>query len=351
MLDDPTDQTQTFRVEDTEARSLAKRILVGVPALDEAAGIEACLASLMTGPPALSDVEIVVADGGSRDGTREIVRMLAERWPNLSSIPNEGRDQGAAINAVVRHGSPERDLLVRCDAHAIYPAGYVIDVARRMLEKGADALTVPMDAVPRADASAFERANALAVDSPLGSGGSAHRGGTRSMWVDHGHHAGMLRERFAALGGYDRSMVPNEDAEFDTRLREAGGRIWLESDLRIAYHPRASAGALWRQYHAYGRARARHIRKHKARPRVRQMLPPLLVLGLALSLVAAPLLPAALLLPLGYVAILLVCAVTTAVRRRTAWALWTGPAWGIMHLAWGTGFWRDFLLPSRTRSP
>ena len=349
MLDDQTGRSRASRAEHGATPSLASRLLVGVPALDEAAGIEACLASLMTGSPELSEIELVVADGGSTDGTREIVRTLAERWPNLSLIPNEGRDQGAAINAVARHGSPGRDLLVRCDAHAIYPANYVLDVARRMLDKEADALTVPMDAVPRTDASAFERANALAVDSPLGSGGSAHRGGTRSMWVDHGHHAGMLRERFTALGGYDRSMVPNEDAEFDTRLRRAGGRIWLESDLRITYHPRASAGALWRQYHAYGRARARHIRRHRVRPRVRQMLPPLLVLGLAVSLVATPFLPAAGLLPLGYAAILLACSVPMAVRSRAAWALLAGPVWGIMHFAWGTGFWRDFLFPPRAR--
>ena len=118
---------------------------------------------------------------------------------------------------------------------------------------GADSVVVPMDAV---GVGCFQRAVAWVVDTPLGSGGSAHRGGKRSGFVDHGHHAAFKAARFRELGGYDEAFSHNEDAEFDRRLADAGGRIWLDADIRIGYFPRATPGALWRQYWNYGRARA-----------------------------------------------------------------------------------------------
>ena len=327
---------------DAPDEALAARILVAVPVLDEADALEACLASLMT--PDTEGVRFVLADGGSTDGTRALAEALTERHPNLSVIDNPRRNQAAGVNAVVRaaSGDAARDILVRCDAHAAYPPGFVLGVARCLLAKGADNVAVPMDAVPREGAGCFERANAWAVDTLMGSGGSAHRGGQRSMWVEHGHHAAFLLRRFRALGGYDDRMVPNEDAEYDTRLTRAGGRVWIEAAWRMRYHPRRTVAALWRQYEGYGRGRAAHMALHRTRPRLRQFLPAALVLMLTASLMAAPFEPAALALPAGYLAALAVYTLWMMATRRSLCAGLTGLACAVMHLAWGTGFWRQF---------
>ena len=222
-------------------------------------------------------MRVVVADGGSRDATRAVVAGLASEFPNLELIDNPGRLQSAALNRIVETcARPEHRVLVRCDAHAVYPPGYVLRVAASLAAREAAALAVPMDAV---GAGRFQRAAAWVVDTPLGSGGAPHRGGRRSGWVDHGHHAGIRLDWFRRVGGYDPGFSHNEDAELDHRLTLAGGRIWLDARIRVAYPMRATPAALARQYWRYGRGRARTVLKHRLRPRPRQLAPVLTVGG------------------------------------------------------------------------
>jgi succinoglycan biosynthesis protein ExoA len=319
------------------------RILVGVPALNEEDHIEASLRSLMAGAPAMAGVRVVVADGGSADRTRARVAALQAEFPNLALIDNPDRLQSAALNRIVAGcASPEHAVLVRCDAHAAYPPGYVLRVAASLLARDVAALATPMDAT---GAGCFQRAAAWVVDTPLGSGGSAHRGGRRSGFVDHGHHAGFRLDWFRRVGGYDPSFSHNEDAELDHRLALAGGRIWLDAGIRLDYAMRDSPGALARQYWRYGRGRARTVLKHRMRPRLRQMIPVANVLGLGLCLLLATLWRGFLLGPLAYVLLLAGVSLVLAWRHRSACGLWAGPALGAMHLGWGAGF----LMQALTR--
>ena len=318
------------------ARIAPSCVLVVVPTLNEAAHIEACLASLIGDDPVMRDVSVVVADGGSTDRTREIVSGLTARWPNLALIDNPAKLQSAALNrAVAAAARPEHEILVRCDAHSDYPPGFVLDVANCLASKEAASVVVPMDA--RGEGS-FQRALAWITDTKLGSGGSAHRGGQRSDWVDHGHHAGFDLAWFRRLGGYDETFSHNEDAEYDRRLAQAGGRIWLEAGLRIGIVPRATPAALWRQYWRYGRGRARTVLKHRMRPRLRQMIPVLHVLALVASLGLVFMHPLGLAYPLAYGALALGASLWAVLRMTSLCGLWAGVAVAIMHTAWGAGF-------------
>jgi succinoglycan biosynthesis protein ExoA len=311
-------------------------ILVGVPALDEERHIAGCLRSLMAGAPAMRAVRVVVADGGSSDGTRGIVRALQEQFPNLSLVDNPDRVQAAALNRIVADCAlPEHRVLVRCDAHAIYPPGYVLAVAASLAARDAAALATAMDAVGR---GCVQKAAAWVVDTPLGSGGAPHRGGRRSGYVDHGHHAGFRLDWFQRVGGYDPGFRHNEDAELDHRLAQAGGRIWLDAGIRVAYVARDSLAALALQYWRYGRGRARTLLKHRLRPRPRQAIPALNTAGLALCLGLAPLHPGFLAGPASYLALLAATSVWIALSHRSACGLWAGPALAAMHLPWGAGF-------------
>lgn len=323
-------------VRETAAGVEPARILVGIPALNEEAHIEACVRSLMAGSPRMRAVRMVVADGGSRDATRAIVTALATEFPNLSLIDNPGRLQSAGMNRIVETcAGPEHDVLVRCDAHAVYPPGYVLAVAESLLARDVAALATPMDATGD---SPFGKAAAWIVDTVLGSGGAAHRGGRRSGFVDHGHHAGLRIDWFRRVGGYDASLSHNEDAELDYRIRAAGGRIWLDADIRLTYRMRSSITALARQYWRYGRGRARTILKHRMRPRIRQLVPVINTTGLVVCLALAPLNPSFLLAPAAYAAILAGASLAVAMRHRATCGLWAGPALAAMHLAWGAGF-------------
>lgn len=317
-------------------------ILVVVPTLNEAANIDRVQDELLAG--CTRPLQVVVADGGSRDGTRAIVAARAQSDPRIALIDNPARIQSAGINLAVRSHGGGCDWLVRADAHASYPPGFVETLIDEAVRTGADSVVVAM--VTRAS-GLLQRAIAAAQNSRLGNGGASHRLGGRAGWTDHGHHALMRLELFRAVGGYDESFSHNEDAELDMRLRAAGGRIWLTDRAAIEYHPRRTLPALWRQYLAFGRGRAATLLKHAARPRLRQILPLAVAPALALfgagvvGLVAgapgwaigACILPAAL-----WALACIAGAVMLALRERSAAILLAAPAAMVMHAAWSVGF-------------
>lgn len=320
-------------------------ILAVIPALNEARHIETCIRSLMAGAPDLRRVPLVVADGGSSDDTVRIVESLKGEFPNLRVLLNPKKLQAAALNlAAETEATPATRILVRCDAHSIYPENFILDVARSLVAQGAASLVIPMDAVGE---TCFEKGNAWIVDTPLGSGGAAHRGGKASGWVDHGHHAGFDLGWYRRIGGYDETFSHNEDAEYDVRLGKAGGRVYLDAGIRIRYIPRGSISRLWKQYAGYGRGRAKNVRKHGSRLKIRQTVPILAMLGSLLGLLASPVFWPAILLPSGYIGILCAASVWVAAKHRSACGLLAGVAAGTMHMSWAYGFLKETLFPSR----
>jgi succinoglycan biosynthesis protein ExoA len=184
---------------------------------------------------------------------------------------------------------------------------------------------------------------AAAQNSKLGNGGSAHRTvSAGGKWVDHGHHALIRISAFRQVQGYDETFSHNEDAELDTRLRKAGHTIWLTDKTSLVYYPRANIGGLFRQYMNYGNGRLRTIIKHRARPKLRQMLPVAVAPAFALALLAPICLIFALPL-LSWAALCLGYGALLAYKARSPELLLCGPAAMVMHLAWSLGFWRGLI--------
>ncbi len=310
-------------------------ILVVIPTLNEDAAIEGVVTTLERDLPAQHRVRLVVADGGSTDGTVQRVQRMAQQRPWLSLLPNPRRIQSAAVNLAARQEGAGADVLIRCDAHAAYPPGFVRGLVDTLQRTGADAVVVPMDSGGH---NCLQRAVAWVSDTPLGSGGSAHRGGRRSGFIDHGHHAAFRMDSFRRAGGYDESFTHNEDAELDCRQRALGSRIYLDADLRIGYSPRGSFGGLWRQYFNYGRGRSRTVRRHPGSIRLRQMAVPLHVALCMAAFLLSAWLPWLLLWPGAYAAALAGVSLQLALRRRSACGLLAGAAAGTMHWAWAFGF-------------
>ncbi|OHV78753.1 glycosyltransferase family 2 protein [Ensifer sp. LCM 4579] len=320
----------------TPARSTSS--LIVIPCLNEAMHIEALVEKLR---PCLDplNARIVVADGGSTDGTREITRDLAADESRLLFLDNPQRIQSAAINRAVTEFGTGADFLIRIDAHATYPDDYCVRLVEEAIAVGADSVVVAMETVGH---SIFQKATAVAQNSKLGNGGSKHRIGAAGHWVEHGHHALMRIDAFRAIGGYDESFSHNEDAEFDYRLRKAGYRIWMTDKTSMVYYPRTRIGPLFRQYFGYGRGRARNFLKHRAMPGVRQMLP-MAVAPVAVGAFLAIINWAAI-IPLGvWAAACLGYGVWIALGQRNPYGPLAAVSAMVMHIAWSAGFWRELL--------
>lgn len=312
-----------------------RRVLVVIPTLNESRTIEAVVSALRLDPPSDARIDVVVADGGSSDGTVELVQRMSAADASLHLLANPRRIQSAAVNLAVQRFGEGADVLVRCDAHALYPRGYVRRLLETLDRTQADSVVVAMDSTGK---SCFQKAVAWASNTWAGTGGSAHRVGRRSGFVDHGHHAAFRLATFRRAGGYDESFTHNEDAEFDCRQRRLGGTVYLDSDIRLEYHPRATPGALARQYFAYGRGRSRTVRRHRGSMRARQFALPLHLVVSALALLLAPWWPMVLVWPLAYLGVLAATSLSIAWQQRSACGLLAGVAAGVMHFSWALGF-------------
>lgn len=320
------------------------RAFAVIPCLNEAAHIEGLVRHLLDDPDWV-DPLVVVADGGSTDGTVQIVRALASDDRRVRLLDNPLKLQSSAVNlAAARYGRGRR-FMVRVDAHAGYPSAYVSRLVAEARRTGAASVVVAMDTVGQ---GGFQSAAAAAQNSLLGVGGSAHRMGRVSGWVDHGHHALFDLEHFFGAGGYDESFRANEDAEFDVRLTGRGGRVWLSEEVRVTYYPRSTALSLFRQYLHYGQGRARTLLRHRQKPKLRQLLPaavfPAVVLA-PLGVIKPPMaLPAA-----AWLGACLAGGVLLGLRTGRRAALGAGVAAAVMHLGWSIGFWRQLVSGGEVR--
>ena len=317
--------------------------MIVIPCLNEALHIEALLAQMHPAAERLG-LALIVADGGSTDGTLEILARLRDGYPRLTVVDNPRRLQSAALNSVVARFGDGAEFLIRIDAHGGYPADYCDRLIDEMKTTGADSVVVGMET---RGVSGFQKATAAAQNSKLGNGGSKHRGGSVGHWIDHGHHALMRIEAFRAVGGYDESFSHNEDAELDFRLRAAGYRIWMTDRTRMVYYPRSTVKVLFRQYLGYGRGRARNLLKHRNRPKIRQAIllsvAPVVLIGLLSVFWWWMALPA-----LAWAALCLGYGAWLSLKGEG------GPLVGVsamtMHFAWSAGFWLQLIAPKRQKT-
>jgi succinoglycan biosynthesis protein ExoA len=312
--------------------------MVVIPCLNEAAHIAALIERLSPSANRL-DMKIVVVDGGSADGTQEIVQTIAAANSRVALLHNAKKIQSAAVNLAVETFGGQFRCFIRIDAHGDYPGDYCDRLIEDAEATQADSVVVSM---ATRGFGAFQKATAMAQNSRLGNGGSPHRHGAKGHWTDHGHHAFMRVSAFRSVAGYDESFSHNEDAELDYRLRAAGHRIWMTDKTFMVYYPRASVPALFRQYLGYGRGRARNILKHRAVPKIRQMIPLMVfpvVAGMSLAFLnVAALIPAAL-----WAAVCLGYGVWMAISQRNPYGPLVGFSAMVMHLAWSAGFWLQIL--------
>lgn len=214
---------------------------------------------------------VIVADGGSTDGTQDVIEGYAAKYECIKCLNNPYRLQSCGVNLAINAYAEEVDYLIRLDVHADYPKNYVTVLLQEAEINKSDSVVVSMDTQAK---RSMQAVIAAAQNSVLGNGGSGHRNSlTEGRWIDHGHHALMRVDAFKQVGGYDENFSHNEDAELDYRLRQAGFNIWLTAKTNIVYYPRETLLALFRQYKGYGKGRSKNILKHGVIPKFRQLIP------------------------------------------------------------------------------
>jgi hypothetical protein len=245
------------------------------------------------------------------------------------------------------------DIVVRMDVHCEYASDYVRRCVEVLAKTGAD----NVGGAARAQAKTrFQRALCAALHSPLGVGGARYRSAENEGYVDTVPFGAFRRSVFERVGLYDPGAITNEDAEFNQRILQAGGRIYLSRSIVVHYFPRSNFRSLARQYFAYGQGRARTLCKHRTLPSWRPLVPFSFVVTASL-LVLAPDLPSAAAAWIFGAYAAMTGAEALRVGRGESFAI-KAMAWAmfpVMHTSHGAGFarglWRYLRAPDWPRIP
>ncbi|HYG35806.1 MAG TPA: glycosyltransferase family 2 protein, partial [Clostridia bacterium] len=221
--------------------------------------------------------EVIVADGESEDGTRQILQELAAREPRVKVIENPKRIAPTGLNSAIRASKGE--IIVRFDAHTEYAPDYVVRCVQTLEETGADNVGGPARTKP---ATFMESAVAAAYHSPFAVGGARFHNVDYEGWVDTVTYGCWRRSSFDRFGYFDEELVRNQDDEHNLRICRRGGKIWQSPSIKSWYRPRGSLGALFKQYMQYGYWKVRVIQKHKLPASIRHLVPGAFVVSLML---------------------------------------------------------------------
>lgn len=320
------------------------------PCRNEVGEIDAYVEAVLTQEQRGFDLEVVIADGQSDDGTRQKLDYYAQRDPRLKVIANPGRIVSTGLNLALRESRGE--IVVRMDIHTIYASDYVAECVKVLRETGAACVGGPWVAKGE---GLVQCAIAQAFQSRFGSGGAASRNVGYSGVVDTVYLGTWWRTNLLAIGGFDENLVRNQDDELSLRIIRGGGQVWQSSTIRSEYHPRASLVALFRQFLQYGYWKIPVIQKHRLPASLRHLVPFVFLASIVTLLIWAPFSKAAALVLLAmfiiYASVSLACAF---IVRDDVWS-WksiavTALAFGCMHAGYAVGFGRalwDFILLRR----
>lgn len=304
-----------------------------IPLRDSARDLPRCLDAVL-GQDYPGTLEAVLAVGPSTDDTRAVADRAAAADGRVRVVNNPSGRTPSALNAAIAASTGE--IVARVDGHAVIPQGYLRRAVETLQETGAD----NVGGIQAAEGEAtVERAVAAAMTSRFGVGNATFHYGGEAGPTDTVYLGVFRRSALDRVGGFDESLIRNQDYELNWRIRDTGGVVWFDPALRVRYRPRSTLRALGRQYFEYGQWKREVLRRHPRSARVRQLVAPAAVLANA-SAVGLALVhrPRWLAIPGVYAAAAVAASAAAGRGRGTDVALRLPAVFAVMHHAWGAGF-------------
>ena len=275
-------------------------VSIVIPMRNEEDHAEESIVSLLRQTYPAGCYELVVVDGNSTDNSRQIVERMQQSWPNLRLLDNPAGITPKSMNLGIR--SAVGEIIVRADAHNVYPPDYVEGCVKVLEQTGADNVGGPWRTVPGGDTFGA-RVVATVLTSRFGVGNSHFRTSSLEGYVDTVPFGTFRRDLFDRVGFFNEYLVRNQDNELNARIRKAGGKIYLTPALTTNYYAPATFAKLLRQTYKNSKWHFFTLRQMHSSLGVRHLLPAGFVLGLLLLASLAFAYPPA---RLGLAAILLV---------------------------------------------
>lgn len=242
-----------------------------IPARNEASDIGRCLDAVLAQDLPLDEMEVVLVDGGSSDGTGEVAskRLASAGLGRFEVIDNPLGTTPSNLNAGL--AAVQGRVVCRVDARSVIPPHYV----RRCLEildERPEVRVVGGAQVARArgtDARSLGIARAL--NNRFTMGMARYRRGASSGPTDTVYLGAFRTADLRQIGGWNEDFLTNQDFELNRRMGR-DGVVWFCDELVVGYLPRSSVRELLSQYVRFGRWKARYWEETGDSPGRRQQV-------------------------------------------------------------------------------
>ena len=250
-------------------------VSVVIPCRNEKKYISKCLDSFLNQNYSKELYEILVCDGMSDDGTRDIIREYEAKYANVHLVDNKGLTAPKAMNEGIRYSKAKSIIIF--GAHAYADSNFIKNNMKLLYRN--DEIGCVGGTLETISENDKGKAIALAMSSPFGVGNALFRYAAEEMYVDTVAFGGYKREVLDDIGYFDDELVRNQDDEINFRVTKGGYKILLTPEIKATYYSRGSFKKLWRQYFQYGFWKVRVMQKHGRTPSVRHLVPMAFVLG------------------------------------------------------------------------
>ncbi len=225
-----------------------------------------------------SEKELLIVDGGSVDGTREIVKRYQEKNSNVRLIDNPDRFVPYALNAGIK--ASKGDPIICIGAHSEFADDYFVKILETFSTVDADIVGGPTRTRAK---EPKQQAIASAISCIFGTGDSKVHDENYRGYSDHVTFGAWKRSLFDDVGYFDEELIRDQDDEFHYRAKSKGKKLFLNPDIKLYYYPRSSFVSLFKQYYQYGFFKPLVFKKVASEIKFRHIAPALFVVYLAAS--------------------------------------------------------------------
>ena len=314
------------------------KVAVVIPAKNAEKTLEKAFVSVLN-QKTEEQIEVCIAVAPSEDSTLDVAKRIEIDNENVTLVENPSGKTPAGLNLAIKN--TQAPVIVRLDAHAELEEEYISTALETLKKTGAANVGGRQNPV---GATPFEKAVGIAISSRFGAGDARFRTGGEEGEVDTVYLGVFDRNSIENVGLFDESLIRNQDAELNWRLRETGKKIWFQPELIASYKPRSTLKELAKQYYDYGKWRRHVVSIHPRSIKLRQLIPPLNALVFLLGIIFGFFWAPSLGFPVLYIAGIFF--VTTVKSNTVTDFIYLLIIFPTIHFSWTAGFLRGVKIKS-----
>lgn len=239
-----------------------------VPVLNEKKYIKEFIESVLRQDFDKNFMEVLLIDGISKDGTRDIIKNYCKKYDFIKILDNIKKDIPNALNIGVKNAQGK--YIIRMDAHTYYYPDYISNCIEKIQTGNYQNVGGPTVVGYK---NRMQKIIAEAHYSPFALGGGKNHNINYEGLADTVQFGTFEKDYLLKMGLYDENIKFAEDDDLNFKIIENGGKIFITPKIKFIYYPRDNLISLFIQYFKYGMWKIAVIKKHKKPARISHLVP------------------------------------------------------------------------------